>query len=121
MTTPPLVAVVDDDPSMLKALGRVLGAGGFEPVLYASAEQFLDSPPVRLPTCLVLDVKLGGMSGLELHRRLRALGSTLPVIMLSALEDPPVRDEAFRLGCVAYLDKEADVGKLVDSIRSLSR
>jgi FixJ family two-component response regulator len=116
---PPLVVVVEDDLPTLKALGRVLRAGGFEPAPYTSAEEFLVSPPSRLPVCLVLDVRLGGMSGLELQRRLHAQGSNVPVIVMSAFEDEGIRDEALRMGCIGYVHKEADADVLLKMIRSL--
>lgn len=115
----PQVVVVEDDSATLKALGRVLRAGGFEPVPYRSAEEFLASPPLRLPVCLVLDIKLGGMSGLDLQRHLRAMGSSLPVIVMTAVDDDRVREESYQLGCTAYLSKESDGEILLDLIRSL--
>jgi len=118
MTFPP-VAVVEDDVATLKALTRVLSAGGFEPLAYSSAEDFLASPPTRPPACLVLDIRLGGMSGLDLQRRLRALGSNLSIIIVTALDDPNVRAEAYRLGCVAYLAKDCDADLLLGLIRSI--
>jgi FixJ family two-component response regulator len=88
---PPLVVVIEDDPASQKTLGRVLRAGGYEAAIYGSAEEFLSSPPKSSPIGLLLDVHLGGMSGLDLQRRRKAEGSTIPV--------------AERLGCVAYLRK----------------
>jgi FixJ family two-component response regulator len=115
--TLPLVAVVEDDQSTLKGLGRVLRAGGYEPAAYSSAEEFLSAPPLRPPICLVLDVKLGGMSGLELLRRLRAIGSTLAVIFMTGVEDSRVHEEAARLGSVGVLSKGCDAEILLDLIR----
>jgi len=120
-TPPPLVAVVEDDTATLKALGRALTARGFDAVCYSSAEAFLESPPTRLPACLVVDIKLGGMSGVDLQRRLRALGSTLPIVVLSGVDDPSVRSECYRLGCVRYLSKETDGDTLREVIGSVVR
>jgi FixJ family two-component response regulator len=119
MTALPQVAVIEDDLATRKALGRILRAGGFEPLSYSSAEEFLASPPERLPACLVLDIGLGGMSGLDLQRRLKALGSTLSVIIMTGLDDAEVRAEAYQLGCVAYLSKESDEELLLGLIRSI--
>jgi FixJ family two-component response regulator len=120
VTMPPqLVVVVEDDLPTLKALGRVLRAGGFETAPYSSAEDFLVSPPADVPLCLVLDVRLGGMSGLELQQRLRSMGSTVPIIVMSGFHDAQARDEAFRMGCAGFLDKHADADALLDMIRSL--
>jgi FixJ family two-component response regulator len=114
----PLVVVVEDDPATLKALGRVLRAGGFEPASYSSAEAFLQSPPARAPACLLVDVQLGGMSGLELQRRLRTSGSTTPVIVMTAFDDQRVRDEAYRIGCAGCVDKTDDIDVLLKMLRS---
>jgi len=119
MATNPPVAVIEDDVATLKALTRVLSAGGFEPIAYTSAEDFLASPPVRQPACLLLDIRLGGMSGLDLQRRLRSLGSNLSVIIVSALDDAAVRKEAYELGCVAFLSKDCDADLLLGLVRSI--
>jgi FixJ family two-component response regulator len=118
-TLPPLIVVVEDDAATLKALGRVLRALGFEPAEYRSAEDFLASPPSRLPLCLVVDVSLGGMSGLDLKRRLRALDSKLPVIAMTAFDDVRIRAEAQHAGCVGCLEKQSDISVLLDLIRTL--
>jgi FixJ family two-component response regulator len=119
MATPaPLIVVVEDDLPTLKALGRVLRAAGFETATYSSAEAYLDAPPVRKAHCLLLDVHLGGMSGLELQRHLKARGSHLPVIIMTAFDDAHVRDEATRMGCAGYLDKATDIDVLLGLIRS---
>jgi FixJ family two-component response regulator len=99
------VAVVDDDDSFARALGRLLRASGFEIHTYSSAEAFLDDTPQPPPDCLVLDVQLGGMSGLELQQRLRQSGDRLPIIFVTAHDAPEVYDEAKRSGCIAYLRK----------------
>jgi FixJ family two-component response regulator len=119
MTDHRLIAVVDDDAELRRAFGRVLRAGGFEPVLYGSAEQFLASPPSAPLLCLVVDVKLGGMSGLDLQRRLKTAGSTVPIVVMTAFDSARVRDEAYKTGCVGVLDKQADIEELLALIRSL--
>lgn len=120
MPTPSHVVVVEDDQATLKGLTRVLRAGGFHPIPYASAEQFLASPPVQRPVCILLDVKLGGMTGIDLQRRLRAMGSSLAVIILSAVDDDEVRREASQLGCTAFLAKDTDADVLLGLIRTLA-
>ena len=118
MTDRRLIAVVDDDTDLLTAFGRVLRAGGFEPLLYRSAEEFLASPPARPVHCLVVDVKLGGMSGLDLQRQLSSEGSTVPIVVMTAFESARIRDEAYRLGCAGVLDKQADIDEFLALIRS---
>ena len=100
-----VVAVVDDDPGMLRSIERLLKAHKFQTESFASAEAFLDGSAADAATCLVLDIHLGGMSGIELRRRLAASGSGLPVIFISAIDDEAVRQEAVAAGCVAYLRK----------------
>jgi FixJ family two-component response regulator len=116
---PPLVVVIEDDLATLKALGRVLRAGGFEAAPYSRAEEFLVSPPARVPKCIVIDVQLGELSGLDLQRRLRDVGSTVPVIVMTAFDDPRVRDTAKRIGCVAVLDTGSDIEELLAIMRAL--
>ncbi len=118
MTDRRLIAVVDDDAELRTAVGRVLRAGGFDAVLYGSAEQFLASRPDGPLHCLVVDVRLGGMSGLDLQRQLRAEGSTVPIVVMTAFETARLRDEAYRLGCAGVLDKQADIDELLSLIRS---
>src|SRR5713101_420308 len=106
------VAVVDDDDSFARALGRLLRAAGFEAILYSSAEAFLLPTPLPRPDCLVLDIQLGGMSGLDLCRRLTDLGTATPVILVTAHDEPEIREEARQVGCAAYFPKPVP-GKLV--------
>jgi FixJ family two-component response regulator len=104
----PLVVVIEDDPGSQKTLARVLRAGGYEAATYASAEEFLSSPPQSSPIGLLLDIHLGGMSGLDLQRRLREDGSPVPVIIITAFDDARSREQAERYGCVAYLRKPCE-------------
>lgn len=82
-----IVAVVDDDPSMLRATEDLLGAHGFATKVFASAEAFLDCGAATQVDCLLLDIHLGGMSGIELRRHLKVSNSGLPVIFMTALDD----------------------------------
>jgi FixJ family two-component response regulator len=97
----------------------VLRAGGFDTLIYSSAEDFLESPPPRVPKCLLLDLQLGGMSGFELHRELRSRGSRVPVIVMTAFDDVHLREKASRIGCAGYLDKLSDVAGLFAILASL--
>jgi FixJ family two-component response regulator len=117
----PLVAVVEDDPASQKTLARVLRAGGYEAALYASAEEFLSSPPQSAPIGLLLDVHLGGMSGLDLQRRLRNEGSTIPVIIITAFDDARSREQAERAGCVAYLRKPCEAETILALLHRLAQ
>ena len=100
-----MVAVVEDDPRMLKSIERLLRTHDFQPVTFTSAEAFLHAAAAITAACLVLDLHLGGMSGIELQRQLSASGSNLPVVFMSAVDDESVRREAVEAGCVAYFRK----------------
>jgi FixJ family two-component response regulator len=114
------VAVVEDDPSMRRSVRRLLNAHGFVTEEYSSAEDFLRYSAATEINCLVLDIDLGGISGIELQRRLRASGSKLPVIFITALEDGALEAEATQAGCIAYLRKPFPANLLIDAINSAS-
>jgi FixJ family two-component response regulator len=106
------VAVVDDDESLCRSLGRLLRAAGIQPVTYLSAEAFLADTKRPRFDCLVFDIQLGGMSGIELHRQINLSGSTIPVIYITAHYEPATREEAQAAGCAAYFRK-TDPGQAV--------
>jgi FixJ family two-component response regulator len=110
------VAIVDDDPSMLKATEALLNAHGFSTVAFNSGEEFLARRGATEIDCLLLDVDLGGMSGIELRRQLTALGDRLPVIFMTGLEGEAPRAQAIIAGCVAYMRKPIPTGQLVEAI-----
>ncbi|WP_431323158.1 response regulator transcription factor [Rhizobium sp. YTU87027] len=111
------VAVVDDDASLRRSVGRLLNAYGFPAIEYQSAEAFLGRDPNILIDCLVLDIDLGGMSGIELQQKLKEAGSKLAVIFITALEDPRLKIRAEQAGCVAYLRKPFAGAALVDAVK----
>jgi FixJ family two-component response regulator len=112
---PPLIVVVEDDASMRQALERLLQAGGFTAVSFASGEAALEADAAA--DCLLLDLHLPGMSGLELYRRLALAGKDVPVIFITARDEPAVRDEAERLGGAgSYLPKPFSGRDLLDAI-----
>ena len=111
-----IVAVVDDDPSMLKAAEDLLDAHGCTASLFTSAEEFLASELVTRADCLLLDIHLGGLSGIELRRQLKSSRPALPVIFMTALDDEAMRREALQAGCVACLRKPFPARQLFDAI-----
>jgi FixJ family two-component response regulator len=112
-----VVAVVDDDPSMLNAAESLLDAQGFATMVFASAEEFLDSGAATQVDCLLLDIHLGGVSGIELRRRLKDSRPMLPVIFMTALDDEAKHEQALKAGCVALLRKPFQAGQLIDAIK----
>ena len=105
LTHKPLIAVVDDDQSIREALENLISSVGFEVKLFASAEDFLDSDTPLQTDCAILDVRLPGISGLELHQRLAADGQSIPVIIITAQGDDKTQDEAVAAGAIAFLNK----------------
>jgi FixJ family two-component response regulator len=110
------IAIVDDDPAMLKAIERLLKAHGFEAEAFESAEAFLRREEAGEPACLVLDIHLGGISGIELRRRLTARGSELPIIFITAVDDEATYEDAMDAGCIAYLRKPFTAKLLIGAI-----
>jgi FixJ family two-component response regulator len=116
------VAVVEDDPSMRRSIERLLNAHGYQTQGYASAETFLESDFVGKIGCLVLDIHLGNMSGIQLRSRLRDSGFILPVIFITAVDDEALEAEALNAGCVAYLHKPFAAKFLLSAIdKALAR
>lgn len=111
------VAVIDDDASVCRSLGRLLQSAGLSPITYRSAEEFLDDQ-MRVPfSCLVVDVQLEGMSGMELNRRLTACQIRTPVIYITAHDDPHVREEALNAGGAAFFRKTDAGSDILAAIR----
>jgi FixJ family two-component response regulator len=111
------VAVVDDDVSACRALSRLLRAEGLQAVGYLSAEAFLADAKRPRFDCLVLDIQLSGISGIELHRQLQASGSSTPVIFVTAHDEPETRERALSSGCAAYFRKTAPGRDVLQAIR----
>ena len=114
------IAVVEDNPSVLQGLNRLLSAHGFRVQTFTSAELFLDDIAQCEAECLLLDIQLGGISGIDLKRRLTSSGRDLPVIFMTAIDDEATRQEAFDVGCIAYLRKPFLAKLLIDVINSVA-
>jgi FixJ family two-component response regulator len=114
------IAVIDDNSSMLQGLNRLLSAHGFLVETFASAELFLNDFAHCEAQFLLLDIHLGGISGIELQRHLITSGRNLPVIFMTALDTDDTRDQAFKVGCVAYLRKPFLAKLLIDAINGVS-
>lgn len=113
------VAVVDDDDSVCRAMARLLRASGIHAITYASAEEFLHDQKRPAFDCLVVDVQLAELSGIDLQQRLATGGGCPPTIFITANDDPGMRERAESLGCVAYLRKTASGHELLQMIHSV--
>jgi FixJ family two-component response regulator len=111
------VAVVDDDESLCRSFSRLLRTSGFQAVTYTSAEALLQDTKRPRFDCLVLDIQLEGMSGLELRRRLAAVNDSTPVIFITAHDDPAVQAQALATGCAGYFRKTDSGADVMAAIR----
>lgn len=115
--SPDTVAVIDDDPSMLRSVERLLNANGFMTEGFPSAESFLSLARIQLIGCIVLDIHLGGMSGIELWHHLKHSDTSIPVIFITAVEDEVLEREAVDAGCIAYLRKPFPAESLIAAVK----
>jgi FixJ family two-component response regulator len=114
--TEPLVFVVDDNTSMRKALSSLIRSAGLRVVTFASAEEFLRQNPPTVPACLVLDVRLPDMSGLELQRALIEANNSIPIIFITGHGDIPMSVRAMKAGAVEFLTKPFNDKDLINAI-----
>jgi len=112
------VFIVEDDPSMRNALKNLLRSVGLEPAVYASAQEFLETRRPDAPSCLILDVRLPGLSGLDLQRELSAANIQIPIIFITAHGDIPMSVRAMKAGAVEFLTKPFRDQDLLDAIQA---
>jgi FixJ family two-component response regulator len=113
-----IVMIVDDDDSIRKSVRRLMKSYGFAVETFGSAEEFLGSDRLAKTSCLILDVQMPGMSGLELQRRLVASGYLIPIIFITAYSDERARAEAMQAGAISYLAKPFEDGVLLNCIHT---
>jgi len=113
----PKVFVVDDDQGVRESVRILMRSIGVDSEAFASAKEFLDAYDPDKPGCLVLDVRMPGMSGLELQERLAALGSILPIIFITAHGDVPMAVEAVKAGAIDFVQKPFRDQELIDKIQ----
>lgn len=116
-----VVLVVDDDPGVLKSVGRLLKAAGFDVVVLASAEALSRYGNLHDIACFILDIHLNGVSGLELRRRLALSGVQSPVIFITADDSAFTRDQALASGCAECLIKPFQAKSLLKAIEDATR
>jgi len=117
----PLLAVVDDEESVRRALARMLSASQFEVDVFASGREFLDSLRTRLPDCVILDYQMPGLTGRDVQRQLALTKTRLPIIVVTAHDQPALREQCLADGAVAYLAKPLQRERLVSLINDAIR
>jgi len=120
-TSGPLISIVDDDPSVLRALKRLLGAWAYPALTYGSAREFLAALPHDRPNCLIIDLHMPEMNGLELQHHLKRLGIHIPTIVITAHDEDGARQRCKSAGAVALLSKPVQDQALLDAIESATR
>jgi len=113
-----MVSIIDDDASLRRSVRNLLTSVGFRVQTFASAEEFLESPQRASTDCLVLDLRMAGMNGLDLLQHLTATGSRIPVVILTAQGDDETRQRALQAGAVAFLGKPFRGDALLDAVRT---
>jgi len=113
----PVVAIVDDNVSIQRALARLLSTAGWQACTFTSAEAFLQTGMQAVPDCLLLDLWLPGMTGVELLEHLAARASLLPVVIMTARDDPQMRMRALQAGVVAYFLKPLEGPDLQQAVQ----
>ena len=116
-TAAPTVFVIDDDPAVRIALERLFRGAGWAVRTFASAEDFLQQDLDGVHACLVVDVHLGRMSGLELHATLGSHAGAMPIILTSGVDDMNMERQALSLGAIAFFRKPFEASALLDSVR----
>ena len=110
------VGVIDDDPSVQRALRRLLRTAGYDVIVFASGSDFLAAEKVPRPICLVVDVRMPGMTGLDLQNTLAGTRQAVPMVMISGDADAPTVERALAGGAVAFLAKPVEAEALFDAI-----
>jgi len=113
-TDSPLVAIVDDDELFRRSIERLVRSAGFRVEVFGSAEEFLERGDMDRTACAILDMKLPGMSGLDLQQRLIATPTPIPIVFVSAHDEAMMQARALRAGAVAFLKKPFDNSTLID-------
>lgn len=112
----PIISVIDDDPSVRTATARLLRSMGFSVYAFASAQEFLSSPQLRETSCVIADVQMPGMTGVELQDYLIAHDHSMPIIFITAFPHDRVRERAINAGAVCFLSKPFDEARLLECV-----
>lgn len=109
----PVISIVDDDDIFLRATSRLVRSLGYGVASFSSAEEFLESDRRHETTCLISDVHMSGISGLELQNRLLVDGSQMPIVFITAFPDTKIRTQALAMGALGFLDKPFNEDQLI--------
>ena len=112
-----IIAIVDDDPSAREGLQALIRSAGWRAETFASAQDFLDRPGAEAPSCLVLDLQLPGLSGLDLQKRMAEVGVEIPIVFLTGHGNIPASVKAMKAGAVEFLTKPFDEQELLQAIQ----
>ena len=113
-----MIAIIDDDEAVRVATERLLRALGYNAATFASADEFLDSDDVHDTSCLITDVQMPGLSGLDMQDRLIARGHSIPIIFITGFPDENVRIRAMKAGALAFLSKPVSQDHLIDHLET---
>jgi len=114
----PMISIVDDDESVREATMSLMRAAGYEPEAFPCARDFLNSEQAQRTDCLIADVQMPGMSGIELHGQLVRSGKTIPTVLITAHPDEKARQRAMKAGVICYLAKPFNEDELLDCIQT---
>jgi FixJ family two-component response regulator len=117
-SAPPIVFIVDDDISVRESLELLIQSEGWQPETFESAQQFLDRPRAAVPSCLVLDVSLPGLNGLELQKRVAVERTDMPIIFITGHGDVPMTVQAMKAGAAEFLTKPFSEDVLLSAVRN---
>jgi FixJ family two-component response regulator len=112
----PVISIVDDDESVREAVKSLVRSLGFDAATFCSAQEFLASDHVKITACLITDVQMPGLSGVELQDRLIADGRYVPVIFITAFPDERLRGRVLKAGAIGYLDKPFSEDVLIEHL-----
>ena len=118
MPNAPVISIIDDDESVRAATNGLVRSLGFTALAFASADEFLRSPRLSETSCVITDIQMPGMGGLELQSILIATGKNVPIIFITAFPDEKIRTRALNAGAVGFLSKPFEVSALVQCIDS---
>jgi two-component system, LuxR family, response regulator FixJ len=118
MSDKTVIHIVDDDPAMRDSLAFLLDVNGFAPKAYESANAFLSGTTIELPTCVVSDIRMPGLNGIDLVRELKRKGTQCPVILITGHGDVALAVEAMKAGAADFIEKPFDDSALLEAIRT---